>query len=144
MRALHSRFQTPIGYKNFFWPVLYFCSFFPSSSLFYLHIVILFTPQRQLNGRTNERANERLNGNSSLLMACSSFAYHDKLFAFCLAPLSFGTRSAPTMTTTMKTTTMLMPTPPLLYVAQKGPFKIFKCKKHGETLEFFLGALPSM
>jgi hypothetical protein len=46
------------------------------------------------------------------------------------------------MTTTIGTTTTLMPTPPLLHVAQKGTFKIFKCKKHEETLaNFFLGAL---
>ncbi|SAM07184.1 hypothetical protein [Absidia glauca] len=35
-------------------------------------------------------------------------------------------RSATTMTTTIETTTMLMTTPPLLHVAQKGQFKIFK------------------
>jgi hypothetical protein len=34
-----------------------------------------------------------------------------------------------------------MRTPPLLHVAQEGLFKIFKSKKHGETLELFLGAL---
>jgi hypothetical protein len=46
------------------------------------------------------------------------------------------------MTTAIETTTMLMPTPSLLHVAQKAPFKIFKCKKHGETLAIFLsGAL---
>jgi hypothetical protein len=46
------------------------------------------------------------------------------------------------MTTTIGTTTMLMATPPLLHVAQKGTFKIFKCKKHGETLAiYFLGAM---
>jgi hypothetical protein len=34
---------------------------------------------------------------------------------------------------------MLMAASPLHHVAQKGSFKIFKCKKHGETLEnFFL------
>jgi hypothetical protein len=30
-----------------------------------------------------------------------------------------------------------MPTPSLLHVAQKGSFKIFKSKKHGETLAIF-------
>jgi hypothetical protein len=38
------------------------------------------------------------------------------------SPLSFDTRSTTTMKTTMKTTTTLMPTPPLLHVAQNGPF----------------------
>jgi hypothetical protein len=41
------------------------------------------------------------------------------------------------MATTMETTTMLMPTSPLPHVAQKGTFKIFKGKKHGETLANF-------
>jgi hypothetical protein len=41
------------------------------------------------------------------------------------------------MTTTIETTTTLMATPPLLHVAQKGSFKIFECKKHGETLAIF-------
>jgi hypothetical protein len=45
------------------------------------------------------------------------------------------------MATTIEMTTMLMPTPPLLHVAQKGPFKIFKSKKHGKTLEFFFLAV---
>jgi hypothetical protein len=41
------------------------------------------------------------------------------------------------MTTAIGTTAMLMATPPLLHVAQKGTFKIFECKKHGETLAIF-------
>jgi hypothetical protein len=46
------------------------------------------------------------------------------------------------MTTAIKTMTMLFATPPLLHVAQKALFKIFKCKKHGKTLAiFFSGAL---
>jgi hypothetical protein len=40
------------------------------------------------------------------------------------------------------TTTMLMATPPLLHIAQKGTFKIFKCKKHGETLAIFFRYTP--
>jgi hypothetical protein len=41
------------------------------------------------------------------------------------------------MTAAIGTTTMLMTTSPLLYVAQKGTFKNFECKKHGETLANF-------
>ncbi|SAM03238.1 hypothetical protein [Absidia glauca] len=55
---IHSRIQTPIGYKIICLPVLVFCSFFPSS-LFFASIVILFTPRRQTNERTSKRTNER-------------------------------------------------------------------------------------
>jgi hypothetical protein len=41
------------------------------------------------------------------------------------------------MTTATGTTTMLFATPSLLHVAQKGSFKIFKRKKHGEALAVF-------
>jgi hypothetical protein len=52
--------STPdLATRFFFLPVLYFCSFFPSSSLFNLPIVILFTPRRQTNERTNEQMNKR-------------------------------------------------------------------------------------
>ena len=133
-------FKPRFDYKNFFMPVLHFCSFFPSSLLFCLHIVILFSTTT--NERTNERVNERTIGNSSLLTSCSSFAYHYQLFAFCIVPLSFPTRSATAMTTAIGTTTMLMATPPLLLVAQKGTFKILKVKNMGKPSQFFLGALP--
>jgi hypothetical protein len=43
---------------------------------FFASIVILFTPLRQANERTNKRANERTNGNYPLLTSCLSFAYH--------------------------------------------------------------------
>ncbi|SAM07438.1 hypothetical protein [Absidia glauca] len=55
---LHSRFQTPVGYKIFFLPVYYFA---PSSPrhYFFASIVILFTPRRQTNEQTSRRTNER-------------------------------------------------------------------------------------
>jgi hypothetical protein len=46
----------------FFSPALHFCSFFPSSSLFCLPIVILFTTMttnERTTGRANEQTNER-------------------------------------------------------------------------------------
>ncbi|SAM01826.1 hypothetical protein [Absidia glauca] len=52
---MHSRFQTPNGYKIiFFCPSCYFA---PSSprQYFFASLVILFTPRRQTNKRTNER-----------------------------------------------------------------------------------------
>jgi hypothetical protein len=50
----------------------------------------------------------------------------------------FDNRSAMTMTMTMTTTTtMTMTTRLQLYIAHKGPFKIFQSEKHWETLEFF-------
>jgi hypothetical protein len=104
------------GYKSFFSARPLFCSFFPSSLLFCLHCHSLYSTT------TNEQLNERTNGNSPLLTSSSSFAYQHQLFAFCIVLLSFNARSATTMTTTIKTTTMLMPTPPLLHVAQKGSF----------------------
>ncbi|SAL97637.1 hypothetical protein [Absidia glauca] len=55
---MHSRFQTPIGYKIIFCPSYYFA---PSSprQYFFASIVILFTPRRQTNERTSTRTNER-------------------------------------------------------------------------------------
>jgi hypothetical protein len=115
-------FEPRPRYKIFFCPVLQFCSFFPSSSLFLPPHVILFFSRRQTNERTNERANQRTNGNSPFLTSCSSFAYHYKLFVICIVPLSFDTRLDTTIATTIATTTMLVSTPPLPHVAQKGPF----------------------
>jgi hypothetical protein len=57
--SMHSRFQTPIGYKFiFFCPPYYFA---PSSlrHYFFASIVILFTSRRQTNERTSKRTNER-------------------------------------------------------------------------------------
>jgi hypothetical protein len=127
------------GYKIFF-------SVRPSFLLL-LPLVITFLPPLSFSllrddKRTNERVNERTNGNPHLLTSCPSFTYHYKLFASCIVSPSFDTRSATTVTTTIKTTTMLMPSPSLLHVAQKGPFKIFKCEKHGETLEIFFRCTP--
>ncbi|SAM09537.1 hypothetical protein [Absidia glauca] len=70
---MHSRFQTPIGYKDFF--------FLPSFYLLLLPLVITFLPHCHSfllhdDKRTNERANERTDGNSPLLTSCSSFVYH--------------------------------------------------------------------
>jgi hypothetical protein len=48
-------FKPRFSVRAFFLFVLYFCSFFPSSSLFSHPIVILFTPLLQTNERTNER-----------------------------------------------------------------------------------------
>jgi hypothetical protein len=67
-------FKPRFGYKNFsFCPTFIFAPsslrhhFFASTlSLSFFHDI----------KRTNERANERTNGNSSLLTSCSSFAYH--------------------------------------------------------------------
>ncbi|SAM02993.1 hypothetical protein [Absidia glauca] len=56
---MHSRFQTPIGYKDsFLGPSYYFA---PSSPrhYFFASIVILYTPRRQTNERTSKRTNER-------------------------------------------------------------------------------------
>jgi hypothetical protein len=139
---MHSRFQTPIDYKIlFFCPSYYFA---PSSPrhYFFASIVILFTPRRQTNERTNEQTNERTNGNSPLLTSCSSFAYHYQLFAFCIRPLSFATRSATTMTTAIGTTTMLMATPPLLHVAQKSTFKFLNVNNMGKPSQFFFRCTP--
>jgi hypothetical protein len=135
--------SAPPGYKYHLSPSIHFiCSFFPSSSLFFIPLSFSFLyDAKRTNQRTNEQTNERTNGNSPFLTSWSSFAHHYQLFTFCITPLSFDTRSTTTMTTTIETTTMLMPTPPQLHVAQKGSFKIFKCEKHGETLEFFLDAL---
>jgi hypothetical protein len=47
------------------------------------------------------------------------------------------------MATTITKTMTMMTTRPLLYIAQKGCFKIFKYEKQGETLEFFFRALTS-
>jgi hypothetical protein len=114
-------FKLRFGYKNLLLPSFIFA---PSSPRHYFLSpnVIFFTPRRQTNERTNARPNERTNGNSVLLTSCSSFAYHYQLFPFCITPPFFDTRSAKTMTTAIKTTTMLMATPTLLHVAQKGSF----------------------
>jgi hypothetical protein len=66
-------FKPRFGYKNFF--------FACSSFLLLLPLVITLLPHCHSfllhdDKLTNERADERLNGNSSLLMSCSSFAYH--------------------------------------------------------------------
>ncbi|SAM02452.1 hypothetical protein [Absidia glauca] len=55
---MHSRFQTPIGYKIIFMPSYYFA---PSSPrhYFFAAIVILYTPRRRTNERTSKRTNER-------------------------------------------------------------------------------------
>ncbi|SAL99815.1 hypothetical protein [Absidia glauca] len=50
---MHSRFQTPTGYK-----IIFFVYYFAPSSprpYFFASIVILFAPRRQTNERTNER-----------------------------------------------------------------------------------------
>jgi hypothetical protein len=117
---MHSKFQNPIWLQDFF-----FCLFF---ILLLLPLVITFFASPLSfsllhdDKRTNERTNERTNGKPPFLSSCSSFAYHYWLFAFCIVPPSFDTRSATTTTTTIGTTTMLMTAPPLLHVAQKGPF----------------------
>jgi hypothetical protein len=54
-------FKPRLGLRTFFLPVLDFCSFFPSSSLFY-RIVILFystTTNERTDEQTNEQTNER-------------------------------------------------------------------------------------
>jgi hypothetical protein len=132
-------FKPRFGSKNFFLPVLHICPFFPSSSLFCPPLSFSFLLDDK---RTNERANERTDDNSLLIISCSSFAYHHYLFALYIAPLPFDTKFATTMTTMIKTTTMLMTTPPRLQVAQKGTFKNFKCKKHEETLAIFFRCTP--
>ncbi|SAM04830.1 hypothetical protein [Absidia glauca] len=70
---MHSGFQTPIGYKIIFYA--------RSIILLLLPLVITFLPPLSSSllhddKRTNERANERTNGNSPLLTSSSSFAYH--------------------------------------------------------------------
>jgi hypothetical protein len=71
--SMHSRFQTPIGYKILFFarPII----------LLLLPLVITFLPTLSFSllhdvKRTNERANERTDGNSPLFTSFSSFAYH--------------------------------------------------------------------
>jgi hypothetical protein len=117
-------FKPRLAIRFFFLPVLLFCSFFPSSLLFFFHCHSLYSTTS--NERANEQTNKRTNGNSPLFTSSSSFAYHYQLFVFCIAPLSFDTRSATTMTTAIGTTTMLMTTPTLLHVAQKGTFQNFQ------------------
>ncbi|SAM08443.1 hypothetical protein [Absidia glauca] len=70
---VHSRFQTPIFHKNFFFPSL---TFAPSSPRHHFFCPTLSFSLFHDNKRTNERANERTNGNSPLLTSYSSFAYH--------------------------------------------------------------------
>jgi hypothetical protein len=138
---VHSGFQTPIGYKITFFsrPII----------LLLLHLVITFLPPLSFSilhdvKRTNERVNERTNGTLPFSRHAHLLLTITNIFAFCIVPLSSDTRSATTMTTAIGTTTMLMTTPPLLHVAQKGTFKIFKCKckKHGETLAIFFRCTP--
>jgi hypothetical protein len=136
MRLCTLDFKPRFGTWAFFPPSFTFAPSSPRHHFFASPLSLSFSPRRQSNERMNERADERTTGNSPLLTSCSPFAYHYRLFAFCIVPLSFDTRSATTMTTAIETTTMLMTTPPLLHVAQKGS-KNFHCKKHGETLEFF-------
>jgi hypothetical protein len=50
-------FKPRFDYKNFFMPILHFCSFFPSSLLFCLHCHSLYSTTS--NERTNEQTNER-------------------------------------------------------------------------------------
>ncbi|SAM00849.1 hypothetical protein [Absidia glauca] len=76
---MHSGFQPPIGYKIIFFarPVI----------LLLLPLVITFLPLLTFSllhdvKRTNERANERTNGNSPLLTSCSSFAYLTNFLPF--------------------------------------------------------------
>jgi hypothetical protein len=98
--------------------------------LLLLPLVITFLPPLPFSllhdvERTNEQTNERtvtllFSRHVHLLLTITTF------FAFCIVPLSFGTRSATTMTKTIRTTTMLMTTPPLLHVAQKGSFQNFQ------------------
>ncbi|SAL95285.1 hypothetical protein [Absidia glauca] len=69
---MHSRFQTPIGYK-----IIFACPII----LPLLPLVITILPPLSFSllhdvKRMNERANERTNGNSPLLTSGSSFAYH--------------------------------------------------------------------
>jgi hypothetical protein len=123
-----SDFWNPYWYLNsdcankstYFLATPFLCSFFASSSLFIFH--------RQSLCITNDSTSieRRTNGKSPLLTPSSSFAYHYQLFAFCIVPLSFDTRSATTVTTTIKTTTILMTTSPLPHVAQKGSFQNFQ------------------
>jgi hypothetical protein len=134
---MHSRFQTPIDFKNFFMPSLIFAPSSPRHYFFASTLSFSFLHDDKRAKRTNEQTSKRTNGNSPLLTSGSSFAHHYLLFAFSIIPPSFDTRSATTMTTAIGMTTMLVTTPPLLHVAQKGPFKIFKCKKHGQTLAIF-------
>jgi hypothetical protein len=55
----------------------------------------------------------------------------------------FDFRATTTMTTTITKTMTMMTARPLLYIAQKGCFKIFKYEKQGETLEFFFSCTHS-
>jgi hypothetical protein len=50
-------FKPRLAIRLFFWPVLLFCSFFPSSLLSYLHCHSLYSTTS--NERTNEQTNER-------------------------------------------------------------------------------------
>ncbi|SAM06420.1 hypothetical protein [Absidia glauca] len=111
----HSRFQTPIGLQElFFCPSIIFAPSSPRHYFLCLHCHSLHsTPtnertnertSKRTNEQTNERANERTNERTVTLTfsrRCLSFAYHYQLFAFCIAPLSFDTRSATAMTTTI-------------------------------------------
>ncbi|SAM07820.1 hypothetical protein [Absidia glauca] len=72
--TMHSRFQTPIGYKIYFFGLSFI--FAPSSPRHYFFASTLSFSSLHDVKRTNERANERTNGNSPLLTSCSSFAYH--------------------------------------------------------------------
>jgi hypothetical protein len=70
---LGSRTKISTCDKSFFLPILYFCSFFPSPLLFLPPLSFSFFHDDK---RTDERVNERTNGNSSLFTSCSSFVYH--------------------------------------------------------------------
>jgi hypothetical protein len=123
-------FKPRFSYKNFFFSVLHFCSFFPSSLLFCLPCHSLYSTTS--NERTNKQTVAFLfSRHSRLLLTITNFL----LFASFL--FFFYTRSATTMTTAIGTTMVLMATPPLLHVAHKDTFKTFKCKKHEESLAIF-------
>jgi hypothetical protein len=133
-------FQTPIWLENLLSARPSFLLLLPLVITFLLpHCHFIFTPRRTKE-RTNERAHERMNERTVTLPFSRHvpFAYHYQLFAYCIVPPSFDTRSATTMMTTIKTTKMLMATPPLPHVAQKGTLKNFKSKKHGKPSQFFL------
>jgi hypothetical protein len=71
---------------------------------------------------TNKRANEQTNERTVIVPFSRHVHLLLTILTFCSVPLSFDTRSPTTMTTTIKKTTMLMTTPPLPHVAQKGSF----------------------
>jgi hypothetical protein len=57
--SMHSRFETPIGYKIIFFARPIILLLLPLVITFLPPIVILFTPRRRTNERTRKRTNER-------------------------------------------------------------------------------------